>query len=682
MTARFYVTTPIYYVNSAPHIGTAYTTVVADALARFHALRGARTHFLTGTDEHGLKIEREATRRGVSAQAFTDEMSQRFRDLCPKLGCRPDDFIRTTDARHEARVQAWWKRCAESGDIYLGTYTGLYCVSCEEHKTEKELLPGNLCAVHNRPAEEITTESYFFRLSRYADRLLELYKRRPEFVRPETRLNEVVSFVKEGLRDLSVSRTEFSWGIPVPGDAKHVMYVWFDALFNYMTAVEEADLKAAFWPPDVQLVGKDILRFHAVYWPAFLMSAGLTDDELPRTVWSHGWLLTDGQKVSKSRSPEEHKGPQPRRLSAGTTDPVRLADALGPDVVRFFLLKEVSLGQDAEYSVAAIINTARTALAETVGNLLNRALPFVKHFDGAVPHAPPESLTDTDRALRQRAREVAEESARAWESMAPHRALELTIDLARAGNKYFDENAPWKLVKSGDTARLAVVIAHVFELLRALSVLLWPAIPSKSDAIRAQLGLDPIVTRTDADLWPFAWGGLAAHTKVAPGSPVFPKYDAAMEAQLFRELDVREVGGDGAEKPRAEKKPVEKKTEEKPAAPEAAVPPITYDELMAKVELRVGKVLTAERIPRKDRLLKLSVDLGEPSGPRVIIAGIALAYAPEQLAGKQVIVVANLPPRDFGGGLVSHGMLLAASSPDSLSVATFEKDYAPGTRVK
>jgi methionyl-tRNA synthetase len=673
MTRSFYVTTPIYYVNASPHVGTAYTTIVADALARFHGLRGARTRFLTGTDEHGLKLEREARKLGLEPRAFVDQMSERFRALSALLHCRPDDFIRTTETRHEVRVQAWWRRCVEHGDIYLGTYDGLYCVACEDHKTEKELLPGALCPVHERPVDRVEEASYFFRLSAYQHRLLELYRRRPEFVRPESRLNEVVSFVAAGLRDLSISRTSFTWGIPVPGDEKHVMYVWFDALLNYLTALGDGDEKATFWPPNIQLVGKDILRFHAVYWPAFLMAGGLSDDELPHTIWGHGWLLTEGQKVSKSR--------EGKSLSRGTVDPVRIVESVGADAFRYFLLREVSFGQDGEWSVPALVGRARSELAETVGNLLNRVLPFAKHFDGKVPYAPTETLGDNERALQARAAVAMREAAEAWAAPAPHRALELTIELARAGNKYFDDSAPWKLAKTHDTARLAAVVYHVMELLRVLSVALWPALPERCDAIRAQLGLDALCTRLDDDLWPTTWGGLAPHTVVAPAGPVFARFDAQQEAQVFRDLDVKlnEV-----EAPTRQDKPP--KTErpavnDKPGA-DAPVPPITYDALMGSVDLRLGRVLAAERIPRKDRLLKLSVDLGEEGGARTIIAGIALSFTPESLVEKQVVVVANLPPRDFGGGLVSHGMLLAAGTPDNLSLATFDKTHAPGTRVK
>ncbi|MBI5517514.1 MAG: methionine--tRNA ligase [Deltaproteobacteria bacterium] len=670
MPQRFYVTTPIYYVNASPHVGNAYTTLVADALARYHRLRGHRTHFLTGTDEHGLKMEREARKQGITPQAFVDRMSQRFRDAWKTLDASPDAFLRTTEAAHREAVQKYWKRCEARGDLYLGTYKGLYCVACEEHKTEKDLDEGRLCPIHKRPVEELEEPSYFFRLSAYQERLLALYRGRPEFVRPEGRLNEVVSFVEGGLRDLSVSRTSFSWGVPVPGDPKHVMYVWFDALFNYLTALETAptDLREAFWPPDVQFVGKDILRFHAVYWPAFLMSAGFTEAELPRTIWSHGFLTSGGGKIGKTPSGE------PGTLSPGTRDPVRIAEVLGADPLRYFLLREVALGQDGEFNLPAVIQRARSELTETVGNLLNRALPFAKHFDCKVPEAPEARLTDAERALRARSEALSLEASRAWDAVCPHRALEHTVELARAGNKYFDDQAPWALAKKGELDRLAVVLRHVLELVRAVAVLLWPAIPSRSDALRAQLGLDPMSPREEMDHWPLSWGGLATHAALSPGQPVFPRYDKLTEASLLKELGVEAQ--------------VEKSSEVKPSevntAPKLEVKNpegvITYDDF-ARVDLRAGRVLQAERIPKKDQLLRLTVDLGEEA-PRTIIAGIAQSYAPEALVGKQLVLVVNLAPRDFGKGLVSHGMLLACGPKEALSVVTLERDLPPGTRVK
>jgi methionyl-tRNA synthetase len=676
MSQRFYVTTPIYYVNGAPHIGHAYTTLVADALARYYKLRGRETHFLTGTDEHGLKIQREAAARGMTPLAFATENAERFRALWPALGVRPDDFLRTTEARHVEAVQRWWKVCADNGDIYLGRYKGLYCVACEGYKTEKELLPGGLCPVHERPVETLEEETYFFRLSKYADKLLELY-RTTDFLQPETRRNEMISFVSQGLDDLSISRTTFDWGIPVPGDPRHVVYVWFDALFNYRSAVEGTEAER-FWPPDVQLVAKDIVRFHTVYWPAFLMSAGLP---LPKTVFSHGYVLSGGKKTSKTPG----LGP---RLSTGTTDPVRIAAAVGSDALRYYLLREVSFGQDGEFSLPGLISRARAELAETVGNLLHRTLPFVaKHFDGCVPAVDDAALTEAEEMVRNAARNCTTEAARSWEHFAPHRALEVTQLLARLGNQYFDTQTPWKLARDPALKpRLGVVIGHVLELLHTVAVMLSPALPDGADALRTQLGLGPLAPTPDRDLWPHTWGQLPAGTRLQPGAPLFPKYDAATEAAILASLDVRPLTDEPSPVTEAPAAPVSP-APEAPVAPEAPAPidpiadAIAFDDF-AKVDLRVGTVLQAERIPKKDMLLKLSVDLGEATGPRTILAGIAKAFAPEALIGRQVVVVANLAPRDFGKGMISHGMLLAAGPKEGLTLAGFDKHVPPGTRVK
>lgn len=669
MSERFYVTTPIYYVNDVPHLGTAYTTIAADAFARFHKLRGARTHFLTGTDEHGLKLEREAKKRGQTPQEFVDEMSKAFREAWPKLLCRYDDFIRTTEPRHETRVQELWKRCAEAGDIYLSHHEGWYCVACEAYYTEKELKEGNLCPQHERPVERMKEPSYFFRLSKYGERLLRLYERRPGMIQPEARRNEVLSFLREGLKDLSVSRTSFKWGIPVPGDPEHVMYVWFDALANYLTALGDGELKHTFWPPDLHLVGKDIIRFHCVYWPAFLMSAGFADDQLPRAVFAHGFLTINGRRFSKSLG--------------NTIDPIKLAEYFGPDELRYFLLREIAFGQDGDFAHAALVNRIRAELSGTLGNLLNRVLgAFVaKYFEGKVPYPDPNAEGDAERALRARAREAAEESARAWQDHEPHRALETAMSLAAAGNKYFDECAPWQLARQEtQRARLAVVIYHILETLRITSLMLWPAMPSKMDALRAQLGLEPLAPRVGLDLWPLAWGGMTPGQRVAPGAPLFRNITKDDEAKILRDW----VGA-------PERAVAVEPTKAAPAPPAGAatqtalvLPPegvIQYGDF-ERVELRLGHVKNAERIPKKDKLLRLTVDLGEPSGYRTIIAGIALAYTPEQLIGKQIVVVSNLAPRDFGKGLVSHGMLLACGPSESLSIVTVEKPMPPGTRVK
>ncbi len=683
MNDRFYVTTPIYYVNSSPHIGTAYTTIAADALARYHAMRGRRTWFLTGTDEHGQKIEREAQQRGVSPQAFVDEVSQRFRDLWPKLLVRPDDFIRTTQPRHEARVQAWWKRCADAGDIYLGEYEGWYCVADEAYYTEKELVDGK--APSGRPVERVREQSYFFRLSKYADALIELYESEPQRVMPEGRRNEVLSFLREGLRDLSLSRTTFTWGIPVPGDPKHVMYVWFDALFNYLTALEDKGLEGQFWPPDVQLVGKDILRFHAVYWPAFLLSAGLPPEQLPRTIWSHGFLLNGGRKVSKTRVEGEDEGPR-QRFTPGTTDPTRLVDSLGADVLRYHLLREVAFGQDGDFNVPSIVSRARSDLAETVGNLLNRTLPFVvKHFDGGIPLTAsrrratsarparcgraPRSARDGGRGLGQPAvprgpRRRGGPRPRGQQVLRRERAVE-----AREGRRH---RAP----RGGHLQRAGAAAAGRGDAL-ARGAREERRDPRAARARRAHpaAGRGPLAARVGRPRRAHRGGarraGVPEVRRGARGADL-PRPRRGRPRRGARQGDGEEARGD------------EDRREEAATGPKpdeaGAVAPIEYADFERST--CAGQVLTAERIPKKDKLLKLSVDLGEATGPRTIIAGIALAYAPEALVGKQVTVVANLKPRSFGGGLTSHGMLLACGPSDGLSLATFEKEHAPGTRVK
>ncbi|MGH7297490.1 MAG: methionine--tRNA ligase, partial [Polyangiaceae bacterium] len=429
---RFYVTTPIYYVNDVPHLGTAYTTVVADALRRFHVLRGDATRMLTGTDEHGLKIEREAQARGVSPAAFVKDMSDRFEATWPKLEVQPDDFIRTTQPRHEKLVQWLWQTIEKKGDLYLGEYEGWYCVGCEELKTDKELLPGNVCPLHpTMTIERVKEESYFFRLSKYADALLAHYEAHPGFIQPETRRNEVLSFVRGGLKDLSVSRTTFTWGIPVPGNPRHVMYVWFDALTNYWSAVQDTPEHQAFWSDGrvVHLVGKDILRFHTVYWPAFLLSAGLP---LPETVYAHGFLTFGGQKMSKSL----RNAVDPLGIARGFGE-VCGSEAAGADVLRYQLLRAIAFGQDGDFDLGAMIERYNADLGKNLGNLLARTLGLcAKMTGGEVPAlgAP----TPLDAELLEEAKRAAARARGEWDAIAPHRALEATWALSSAANTYVD----------------------------------------------------------------------------------------------------------------------------------------------------------------------------------------------------------------------------------------------------
>ncbi|HEX6239635.1 MAG TPA: methionine--tRNA ligase, partial [Polyangiales bacterium] len=478
MAQHFYVTTPIYYVNDRPHIGTAYSTVVADVIARYQRLRGVPTRFLTGLDEHGQKLERRAQELGQGTQAFVDSMVPPFKQAWQQLGCAYDDFIRTTEPRHKQRAQLLWQRCEQAGDIFLDDYEGLYCVGCEAYYTEKDLLEGRVCPIHKKPVEALKEKTYFFRLSAYTDKLLEFYEKNPKFVQPEGRFNEVKSFVREGLKDLSLSRSTFKWGIPVPNSPEHVIYVWFDALTNYISSLEgppaageSAPLFDQFWPPSaraVHIVGKDILRFHAVYWPAFLMSAGLAP---PTQVWAHGWLTVDGQKMSKSLGNFIAPGP--------------LVEAVGPDVLRYYLMREVAFGQDGDFSHASLFARYHGELGNGLGNLLNRVLASIvkNNFSGKVPVVQRDQLNELDRALLDKARDSALAAAQQLEAIQPSRALEAIWELVSAANKYVDQAEPWRLAKQVDQGRLGQVVYTVLETLRYLGVMLWPFMPGKCDEL-------------------------------------------------------------------------------------------------------------------------------------------------------------------------------------------------------
>ncbi|MDX6748416.1 methionine--tRNA ligase [Geminicoccaceae bacterium 1502E] len=468
----FYITTPIYYVNDSPHIGHAYTTLACDALARFMRLDGREVRFLTGTDEHGQKVEKAAAAAGKHPQAFTDEVSLRFRDLAQAMNFSFDDFIRTTEERHKRTVQALWNRLVETGDIYLGSYAGWYSVRDEAFYAESELVDGK--APTGAPVEWVEEPSYFFRLSAWQDRLLQFYDEHPDFVMPQTRMNEVRSFVKGGLQDLSVSRTSFSWGVPVPNDPAHVMYVWLDALTNYISALgwpEDPDsLFAKFWPADVHMVGKDILRFHAVYWPAFLMSAGL---EPPRRVFAHGWWTNEGQKISKSLG--------------NVIDPHQLVETYGLDQTRYFLLREVPFGNDGDFSHAAMVRRTNHDLANDFGNLAQRVLTMItRNCGGVVPEAGP--LTAEDEALLAAGRDLLPEVRRLMEAVAPHKALEAIWEVVGAANRYVDQQAPWVLRKS-DPERMASVLRVLAETVRRLAILTQPFMPDAAAKMLDQLAV-------------------------------------------------------------------------------------------------------------------------------------------------------------------------------------------------
>jgi methionyl-tRNA synthetase len=669
MTRKFYITTPIYYVNARPHIGHAYTTIACDTIARRQRMLGADTFFLTGTDEHGQKIERAAQAAGKTPLQYADEISAEFRNLWKRMGISNDDFIRTTEERHTKRVQELFRRIRDNGFIYKGTYTGQYCISDELYVDGAQ--PGDPCPTCGRITETVHEENYFFRISAFQDKLLELYSN-PDFVRPEARCNEVISFVRSGLRDISISRSTFSWGIPVPDDPKHVIYVWFDALANYVTAIgfgsSHAGAQEAFkkyWPADVHMIGKEIVRFHCVYWPAFLLAAGLP---LPKTIVAHGWLLFEESKMSKSRG--------------NIVRTETILDVLGADALRYFLLREVVFGQDGSFSFDALVQRYNADLANGLGNLASRTLTMIhRYFKGEVPYPSHASATAAEEAIAAIARKTIGEFGVLFDQFQFSRALETAWGLVAAVDKYIVENEPWSLGEKQDNdsrARLATVLYTSAEALRIATALAYPVIPDSAAKIWTQMGLGDIKKLALSEL---AWGQLPFGTRLGDVSPVFPRADkSAIERMHQMEEQQR---GPVAELPPAEGQPA---STAPPATAAASAPAavseaakITIDDF-AKVDLRVGLVKVAERVPKSDKLLRLEVDLG--SEVRQVLAGIAEAYAPETLVGRKVVIVANLAPRKMRG-LESNGMIVAASLEGGKPVlASFLEDVPVGARLK
>ncbi len=663
----FYVTTPIYYVNDKPHIGHAYSTVAADMLARYQKLRGRPVRFLTGTDEHGQKIEQSAEAQKIDPQAFVDRMSPPFREAFEAYRCEFDDYIRTTEPRHKKKVQALWDKLVDNGDIYLGEYEGWYSVKDEAFITEQQLK--ELDEVTRAGVQKVKEKSYFFKLSAYTDKLLKFYEDHPTFVQPEGRFNEVKSFVKGELRDLSISRSTFKWGVPVPRDPEHVMYVWLDALTNYASALggpivdDETphDLFDTFWNGDViHIVGKDILRFHAIYWPAFLLSAGVKP---PTQIWAHGWLTINGQKMGKRYN--------------NFLPPIPLAEAYGEDVVRYYLMREIAFGQDGDFSHKNIVARYNGELANGLGNLLNRMVASIvkKSLGGVVPEVDVATLPELDQQLIALAKNAASRAAGHLDNITPHRALDTIWELVSAANKYVDQTEPWALAKLEDKTRLKEVAYVVMESLRWLAVMLWPFLPSKCDGLRAQLGMPALMPTEGQDLWPAEFGGLTAGTQTAPGTPLFPRIDADKEKELLVRLGVTTP-----EEPKEQKKVGKKKAQKQAAAEaEASGDFIAFDDFQ-KVDLRLGLVVAAEEVKKSKRLLKLQIDEGDGK-TRQILAGIKEHYSADDLIGKRVVFVANLAPRKMMG-LLSEGMVLAASDDNGLSVLSVDKDITPGVKVK
>jgi len=640
-----YITTPIYYVNGEPHIGHAYTTFIADTIARYERLKGEETFFLTGTDEHGQKIEESAKKAGKPTQEFADEISATFKNLWDEFGISYDKFIRTTDEEHKKGVQKAFLKMYEKGDIYKGEYEGHYCVSCETFFPETQLIDGEFCPDCGRSTTIVKEESYFFKLSKYEKDLLKYYEEHLDFILPKSRANEVVNFVKSGLRDLSVTRTSFSWGVPLPkelDDPKHVMYVWLDALLNYVTALgygsDDTKLLEKFWPADVHLVGKDILRFHAIYWPAFLMSLDLP---LPKHIAAHGWWTRDGEKMSKSKGNVVH--------------PKEVADAYGVENLRYFMLREVPFGQDGDFSQRALIDRINSDLSNDLGNLLNRIIGMSgKYSDFVIDSKDVERFHAKEL---EKVHSILESLDQYVENVQPHRYLEELWKLFVIGNGIIQESEPWAKMKNGKVDEALATVALVANILAKAAIMLSPVMPKTAEKIAEAL---------DIEIDTASYNALIVEKELLPLftikkiPPLFPK----IEEPLLPEAPKAQPNETEESKAKEEKK--------------------EEDNLIEigqffETSLKVGTVIEAEEVPKSKKLLKLLVDLGEEQ-PRQIVAGIKEFYSPEELVNTQVCVVANLKPAKLMG-IVSQGMLLAAKDEDGLCLIRPEKPKKPGTPI-
>lgn len=650
----FYITTPIYYVNDVPHIGHAYTTIAADVLARYWRLRGREVFFLTGLDEHGQKVQQAATKAGIAPQTHCDKLAPQFQQLWKKLNISNNAFIRTTDIQHKSIVQGYLQQLYDKNLIYKDSYTGWYCTFDERFWTEKDVENG-LCPDCKRPVEQLSEHNYFFRMGQYQDRLLDHIKTHPSFIRPDSRRNEVLGFLQtQKLGDLSISRpkSRLSWGIELPFDKDYVTYVWFDALVNYMSALEylprENPVGNRFWPANLHLVGKDILTTHAVYWSTMLMALNLP---LPETIFAHGWWTVDGEKMSKSRG--------------NVVDPYKMIDEFGADAFRYFLLREVPFGQDGDFSQTAMITRINSDLANGLGNLLSRTLTLIERTQAG--HIPaPGTIGPAEQELQHTSVLLLNETLpRHLEHLEFNRALEAIWHVVQLANQYVDKTAPWTLAKNErDAAQLRTVLYTMAETLRCLTLATFPVIPKSAQLICDQLGISTDFT-TSLLKDKLEWGGLKPGTVIHKGPSLFPRIDLKPGVRPVTESSAPSQPSPISPAPTT-------------APPPPAMPQITIDDFM-RVQLKTAKVLSAERVPKSEKLIKLQVSIGTEQ--RQIVAGIGKKYEPDALVGKTIVIVANLKPAKLMG-IESQGMVLAAGDAEVRGLLTIQEEVDPGTKVK